>query len=103
MKIVWSKKAENKLDIYFSYCRDNYGDKVTSDKIEKLAKITNRLSVFPEMGFPEPILVGERKLYRAVIFEKRLKIIYYVENEDIIRIVDLWDSKRSPENLKKEI
>jgi hypothetical protein len=44
MKIVWSKKAENKLDIYFSYCRDNYGDKVTSDKIEKLAKITNRLN-----------------------------------------------------------
>ena len=44
MKIVWSKKAENNLDIYFSYCRDNYGDKVTSDKIEKLAKMTNRLN-----------------------------------------------------------
>ena len=103
MKIVWSKKAEHKLDIYLSYCRDNYGDKVTSDKIEKLTKVTKRLINFSEMGFPEPILAGERHLYRAIIFEKRLKIIYYVENDDVIKIADLWDSKRSPENLKKEI
>ncbi len=50
MKIVWSKKAEDKLDTYLTYCQENYGDKVTNDKINNLEKLLSRLSMFLEMG-----------------------------------------------------
>ncbi|MBR4441591.1 MAG: type II toxin-antitoxin system RelE/ParE family toxin [Bacteroidales bacterium] len=102
MKIVWSKKASEKLDIYLAYCRDNYGDHKVDEKVRKLEKLTNRLLSFPEMGFPEPILKDYPQLYRAYIFDKRLKIIYYIENQLTIKITDLWDSKCNPDKLKAD-
>ena len=34
----------------------------------------------------------------------RFKIVYYyAKPSDIVHIVDIWDSKMSPENLKKRI
>ena len=104
MKIVWSKKAEDKLDTYLTYCQENYGDKVTNDKINNLEKLLSHLSMFPEMGFVEPILKDKKPNYRAYIFDKRLKLIYYIDNKNtIIKIADIWNNKQNPNNLKKDL
>ncbi|MCR5454324.1 MAG: hypothetical protein K6F33_05000 [Bacteroidales bacterium] len=67
-----------------------------------MINILKRLESFPESGRIEPLLEGLEQEYRAVIFDKMFKIIYTV-NEDEIVVENLWNMKRSPNALKRDI
>lgn len=64
-------------------------------------KILRRLTSFPESGL-EPLLKEYPIQYRAVLFDKRFKIIYFVDN-DTVMVENFWDTTRSPKTLKKDI
>lgn len=102
MKVVLSDKFQDKWDNYLDYSFQNYGKALTSKKNEHLIKILSRLSIFPESGHIEPLLKNKDKEYRAIIFDKKFKIIYSIGNNQIL-IVSLWDMKRNPKELKKDI
>ncbi|MBR4326431.1 MAG: type II toxin-antitoxin system RelE/ParE family toxin, partial [Bacteroidales bacterium] len=61
-----------------------------------------RLELFPESGCIEPLLQGMEKEYRAVNYDKLFKIIYTINDDEII-IETLWNMKRNPKSLKKDI
>lgn len=61
-----------------------------------------RLSNFPESGREEPLLKGRAKTYRAVLFDTQFKIIYTI-NEDHILCETLWNMRRNPNKLQKEV
>ena len=66
--------------------------------------IADDLSRWPTSGFPEPLLKGAPHLYRARHINKRFKLIYrYEENQDMVYIEDIWDTRRSPLNLTKRL
>lgn len=102
MNIAWSDKFKEKIKIFFDYCAQNYGKTVTKKKRNSLDTIISRLSMFPESGHIEPLLKNKGKEYRAVIFDKKFKIIYSIRSNQIL-IVSLWDMKRNPKELKKDI
>ena len=102
MKLVWSDKFKDKIRDYFDYCLHNYGKALTSKKQSKLNSMLKSLLMFPESGRIEQLLKGMGKEYRAVNFEKDFKIIYSV-GEDEITLVTLWNTKMSPNKLKKDI
>ena len=70
-------------------------------RIESLA---DALSLFPGMGFREPLLEKHLPIYRSCLINKRFKIIYwYNEATDAVVIEDIWDTRRAPQNLTKRI
>ena len=75
---------------------------VTQKKRNEYNKILDHILMFPESSRVEPLLVGKKKVYRAVNFEKDFKIIYSV-GKDEIRLENLWNTKMSPKSLKKDI
>ncbi len=75
---------------------------ITQKKRDEYNKILDRILIFTESGRVEPLLVGKKKVYRTVNFEKDFKIIYSV-GKDEIRLENLWNTKMSPKTLKKDI
>ena len=102
MKLVWSDKFKDKIRDYFDYCLLNYGKALTSKKQSKLNSMLKSLLMFPECGRIEQLLKGMGKKYRALNFEQQFRIIYTVD-KDKITIETLWNTKMSPNKLKKDI
>ncbi len=102
MKLVWSDKFKDKIRDYFDYCLLNYGKALTSKKQSKLNSMLKSLLMFPESGRIEQLLKGMGKEYRALNFEQQFRIIYTVD-KDKITIETLWNTKMSPNKLKKDI
>ncbi|MBR3714227.1 MAG: hypothetical protein IKM98_13675, partial [Bacteroidales bacterium] len=75
---------------------------LTKKKRTELDKILNGLAKFPESGRIEPLLQGMDKEYRAINLDKLFKIIYSI-GDDTITIETLWNMKRNPKSLKKDI
>ena len=45
----------------------------------------------------EPLLSNRPMAYRSVVINKLNKMIYYISNtDDVIYIVDFWDTRREP-------
>lgn len=102
MEIVWSARAKRELKHIVEYIDYMFGRTYSNDFYDGLEHWTKQLEKYPEIGFPEPLLKEKKILYRSVIFSKHNKLIYYVCN-GIIRIVDVWDMRRSPETLQRRI
>lgn len=102
MQIKFTDKAiahlESILDIYIEYAGELSAMKFSKAVDAKL----NKLLRFPEIGFPEPLLVDRKYFYRATIIQGNYKMIYYVDN-DIIWVVAFWDMRMNPEKLKRTI
>ena len=72
--------------------------------VRKIESIMDKLERFPEMGYREPLLVGQNLIYRAYHINKRFKIIYWFDEvKDMVIIEDIWDVHREPQNLKNRI
>ncbi len=102
MRIIWSGSASRRWSALFVQCMEIFGKSVAKRSLMQLEKKLALLENNPEMGFPEPLLVGKGRLYRALIFSKNYKFIYYVDSSEI-RIVDVWDMRMNPSALKKRI
>ena len=83
MQIKFTDKAiahlENIIDIYLEYAGEMSAMKFSNLVDEKL----NKLSCFPYIGSPEPLLADSKYLYRATIIKQHYKMIYYVDGETI--------------------
>lgn len=102
MHITTTKRFQERIEAFFEYCILNYGKVVSQKKRTEYNKILGNLILFPESGRVEPLLKDKRKIYRAVNFENNYKIIYSI-GEDEIRLENLWNMKRNPNSLKKDI
>ena len=102
MKVTLSDKFKDRWDEYLDYGVVNYGKTLANKKNEHLISILKRLELVPESGRIEPLLQGMDKEYRAVNYDKLFKIIYTINNDEII-IENLWNMKRNPKSLKKDI
>ena len=49
----------------------------------------------PNLGPAEPYLADAPVLYRSIVVNRLNKIIYWI-NDDVIEIVDFWDTRREP-------
>ena len=98
MQVKWFEKAQQHWDEQLEYCAETFGMKTALDSIKTVDE------KFPESGTPEPLLRGERFMYRFVHIQKRIKLIYrYDEQQQIIYIVDVWNTRMSPEHLIKRM
>lgn len=103
--VVWAKHAHEEKDRLYQKGALQFGITVANKTANKIQEIETSLAKYPETGFIELLLKDKTPyVYRAWHINKRFKIIYrYDEPKDTVIIIDIWDTRRSPENLKRRI
>ena len=103
--VIWSKKAHLEKDRLYLNGVLSFGTSIANKTAKKIQSIEADLEKYPAMGFIERLLADKtRHLYRAWHINNRFKIIYwYDEDNDTVKIVDIWDTRRAPQNLVRRI
>lgn len=104
MKCKWTKRAGNEYENIVRYIFNELGKKAACNFIDSIEYWDERIAKFPEIGAPEALLIDRRKyIYRSYIVSKHNKFIYTVNSNGEVTIIDIWDMRRDPNNLKKRI
>ena len=102
--VVWTTSAKIMRKKLYRKGIVEFGLITATKTAQIIADIADDLSQWPTTGFPEPLLKGTAHQYRARHINKRYKLIYrYEESNDTVYIEDIWDTRRSPENLTGRI
>ena len=103
--IKWEPSAWQLFNDYIENAKIEFGKKTGLRWVNDALHIYERLQLFPESYPPEELLLGRTPLYRRFhIMGKRFTLIYYYdEAENIVHIVDVWDTKMNPKTLIRRI
>ena len=103
--IEWTDKFLKLLDLHIDYAKKEYGRSTAKRWAEEMAVIEERLRFYPTSYTPESLLAGKKFLYRRChIMNRRFKIIYYYDKkEDVVHLIDIWDSRMNPKALTRRI
>ena len=102
MKVRFTKRARHEFFHLVDVFTEFAGQKAANNFIERFNAIGEQLCRHPYTGYPEPLLMGRKKLYRTKTINKNYRIIYYVARINVW-IVDIWDRRRNPSALKKRL
>lgn len=102
--IVWTQSALQTLElVYLQTLRYTKNERIAAQLHNKLVKEAEILKTFPNAG--SILSLSERVdiCYRALVADNNYKLIYYIDaNEDVI-IVAIWDVRQDPDKLTKTI
>ena len=104
-RIIWDENAERIFDAYIENAYIEYGKLTAKRWLSERNEIEWRLERYPVSYPPEELLVKRTVLYRRChLMNRRFKFIYYYdEAEDVVHIIDIWDTKRNPKTLIRRI
>lgn len=104
-KIVWHVKATKVFSDYVENASLEFGSKTARRWQKERKAIEWRLERYPSSYPPEKLLVEEAVLYRQFhMMSRRFKLIYYYdEGNDVVTIMDIWDTRMNPKALIKRI
>lgn len=105
-EIIWRQKAiESRMEI-LKYGRFKFGETAAIRLNSRIEECTDRLRLFPEMGFIEPVLTGRPVVYRSIMLNVCFKMIYctiVVEGVEYVEIVEIWDTQMNPAALMTSV
>jgi plasmid stabilization system protein ParE len=93
--LFWTDEAIDNMNGIVNYLEQNWTQKEKSDFFKKLEKRTGIIKQYPEI-FPKS--QKSDKVHRSVLTEQ-ITIYYSVENQ-IIKILSLFDVRQDPVKLK---
>ena len=104
-KIDWTDKFLHQLNHYIDNASIEYGKSTARRWAEEVAAFEERLKVYPTSYSPERLLRDKETLYRSChLMNRRFKVIYYYdESNDVVHLVDIWDTKMNPKALVRRI
>ena len=97
-RIVWSDRAEKAYGQIIDYVAEEFGVTRAKRYTKEVYEAVGKLPENPKMGQIEPLLEGSRYEFRRLVIGHLTKIIYRVAEEHI-EIADVWDTRKSPEEL----
>ncbi len=99
VKVLWSDTSLVQLEDIFDYYSYKANSTVARKIIKKIVKKSILLESNPLIGLKEPLLVDRPFEYRFIL-EANYKIIYRF-NDDIARIVSVFDCRQNPKKLDR--
>ena len=103
-KVKWTRPAQTIRKRFYLQGMRDFGITTANKTDKRIEVIENDLELWPTTGFPEPLLRGTVPFYRSRHINKRYKLIYWYDEEtDVVTIEDIWDTRRSPQNLTQRI
>lgn len=100
MVVEWTKTARLHWIEQADYCAETIGGLFVLEFTKKAEEKIDRICKFPESGTWEPLLKDKEQVFRYVLVNKRIKLIYqYDEERQTIYIMDVWNTKMDPQHL----
>ncbi len=104
MKCNWTKRAVLEYKKVIKYIYEQYGEISALKFITAVEHLDANLAKYPEIGSPEQLLQDRTKyLYRSHTVGTHNKLVYTINKEGIVTIVDMWDMRRNPNRLANRI
>ena len=101
MRIIVNDETKKKIRQTARYIQKEFGKKARVDFRNEIQHIVKLLQENPLLGPDERYLADAPVLYRSIVVNRLNKIVYWI-NDDVIEIVDFWDTRREPENQAKQ-
>ena len=102
--VKWNKRPRKLWREALVYGHVEFGKTAALRFVHKTNKMVAQLEKFPETGAPERLLQNRKAMYRSYHLLPHLKIIYrYYPSSDMVRIVDVWNTRMNPKTLAKRI
>lgn len=99
MQILWSRFAKECLKEISQYYKDVAGISISQKIRNQIFCATHHLGRHPELGQEEPLLQGQKQVFRYIV-TGRFKIIYTIVNDKIL-ITDVFDTRQNPVKMNK--
>jgi len=102
MKIYWTDFAKIELQRIFDYYKENVSLRVAKNLVQNLVKEPHSIIKTPYIGQMEVYLPDRSITYRYIIY-KSYKIIYSVDEENgLINIADVFDTRQNPVKISRK-
>jgi len=100
-QIIWSDFSDKKLNEIFRYYSKKVNKKTATKIIESILSETTILEKTPFSGQIENTLTDRKISYRYLVCTN-YKIIYSInENEYLVKIADVFDTRQNPIKIKR--
>ena len=103
MKVVITEFAKQQIREIAQSIQRSFGKKHRENFMQKVKETRLLLADNPHLGHEEPLLTDSPKGYRSIVVTKLNKMVYYVDNNTTIFIVDFWDVWREPSTLANQV
>ena len=102
MRVEWTEHANRSLEFIFT-CAQEYYPRTLLRKLNRELKRTEHLVAnHPRMGGVEYLAEARDYEYRNIVLCKPFKLIYFIA-EDTVFIADIWDTRREPNALLRNL
>ncbi|MCD8182100.1 MAG: type II toxin-antitoxin system RelE/ParE family toxin [Bacteroides sp.] len=92
------------MDIATTQGSKLFGERIAAKFYWQVKRDSILLATHPHLGAVEPLLENRRRAYRSFVVHEHFKLVYYIdEKQQILYIVALWDTRREPSTLAKQI
>lgn len=102
MKVIWLEHAEQAMHDTEEYILQEYGEDASERFMREIKNVAYLLEDMPQLGHFESLLSDYPQGYRSIVVSHLNKLIYYIQ-DDQIRIAALWDTRREPKALAKNM
>lgn len=102
-EVIWSEFSEKQIDEIFNYYKEfSKSHQVALKIITKILLAPDKLIYNPKIGQRE-LLLENRNIEYHYIVESNYKIIYSIDNDNLlIKIADVFDTRQNPEKIERE-
>ena len=102
MRIKTASLFERTFEDLLSCGHKYYSKKTIKNLYARYKECRLMLLDNPNFGQLEPLIEGFQLEYRRIFIQPYFKIIYTINNDEIV-LVDIWDTRQSPINLRGRI
>ena len=102
MRVENTPQFERAFERLLSCNQDFYSQNTIRQFYTRYKHLRLLLQDNPQLGQHEPILKEFKLEYRRVLIDPYFKIIYTINN-NVLYLVDIWDTRRDPNKLRSRI
>lgn len=98
-KIIWSRKSKISLAEIKKYFTENASIEIANRLVNGIVSKSQLLLKSPFAGQKDPFLEFKNQDFRYLIY-KNYKLVYRVENQNLIKIYEVFDCRQDPEKIE---
>jgi len=99
VRVLWTDSALSQLEDIYDYFKIKASPRIAKKLVKTLVEETIILESNPLIGVKEPLLSERPYEYKSLV-KNNYKIIYRF-NENLIRIISVFDCRQNPKKIEK--
>ena len=99
MTVIWHPEATLSAAQTAEFIRLKDGEVACANFIQAIDEAVETLKTFPESSAEERLFRRNPLQFRSIPIQKLNKIIYRIDEDGIVYIVDFWDTRMKPWTL----